>query len=391
MVDAGAPPEDAGLVFPQSRFVAVTAYTTPGMQGDPAIATIREAGDGGSSILETWSPTLDRVGERRIAWSTMRVEHLASNRDAVTAIAGTTTTGFAVHTLTMAAQPYPTAGQSSFVSPGLRLARLRVLNPAPGLVDPVVLLTDGAPATEVGVRRMSMTSTTPAVISSSTQALADDVVEFPGNTLSVSARCVDTCLFNGMPAGSGIAGPLLRNGVVGFTPTTNVIGGVSRFTSVITNMGMPIFADTSATRIATDGNQRYLLAGQIGQSLRIERRLLVGHSTDAQWTSTGPLMLHDVMRSPRGDTMLVLASVATAGVMLNGVPIPWTLGTGRNVVLITVENSATPIGITTWPLRGDQEPVGFAHTVNPGIIVENRVIIVGNQGSDGFLWSVLHP
>jgi hypothetical protein len=90
--------------------------------------------------------------------------------------------------------------------------------------------------------------------------------------------------------------------------------------------------------------------------------------------------------------VLVLATVDGPGITIFGRPIPYTVGASTlgNVVLLRIDVGGQP-SVTTWDLPGDQRAVGFVHSNNPGSAPENRVLIIGNQGNDAFIWSVLHP
>ena len=148
--------------------------------------------------------------------------------------------------------------------------------------------------------------------------------------------------------------------------------------------------NTAPTRLVTDGNMHIYAMGQLPNGvLHIERRAQdFGPSTT--FNSNAALTLVDTIRSPNPNTVLALATVEGPGVSMNGQPIPYTMGSQGNVVLLRVNtDNSQPVTVTTWDRPGDQRAVGFAHANNPG--AENRVIIIGNQGTDAFIWSVPHP
>lgn len=386
--------------MPNSRFIGIAAFRIPSMPGEASLATVREPIGGNTSVLETWSPDLvNQPTTRTLPWSTeLRVSQIASNLLGATAIAGTSSSALSARVVDPGVG-FTTPAFSTFLLetplPTTRLVRLRVLANGTGLTNPIVALTDGTQPTQAFVRRASANGMPPTTLSSSALATAvgDDLIELPGLRLGLSGRCESTCTLGGLIDNSSTVGPSPRFGVIPFVAASDTLQPPSSFVS-ITNGGFPSFANTAPTRLVTDGNAFLYTVGQLPLGvLHIEKRVLSSFAFVSSFTSNSALTAVDAIRSPRGNTVLVLATVDGPGVTIFGRPIPYTVGaaTQGNVVLLRIDVGGQPLTVTTWDLPGDQRAVGFASSYNPGVIAEDRVVIIGNQGNDAFIWSVLHP
>ncbi len=358
---------------------------------------MREPTSGGASFLESWSPDLFSQPARRVLpWATeVRATQIASNLLGTTAIGGRTSTSL-VARIVNPDSSFATPPSSTWLletpMPSTRLVRLRVLANGTGLVNPIVALTDGTQATQANIRRASANPQAPTIFAS-TLAVGDDLLELPSLRLGFTGRCESTCTLGGQIDNSTAIGQSPRFSVIPFAANGDGLQSPTSLIS-ITNAGVPSFDASAPTRLVTDGNAFLYTVGQkpLGV-LHIERRALTNFAIAASFKSNGRLTSVDAIRSPIGNTVLVLATVEEPGITIFGQPIPYTNGAGTqgNVVLLRIDVSGQPLTVTTWDLPGDQRAVGFVHSNNPGAIAENRVIIIGNQGNDAFLWSVLHP
>ena len=367
------------------------------MPGENVIATVREPIFGNDSILETWSPDLlSQLTTRTIPWSDIRVTDIASNVRGTTAIAGRTSVSIQARVV----DPefgFATPPMSTFLLETAlattRVVRLRVLSDNMSLTNPIVALTDGTQPNQVNLRRAASMSQPPVLLASSAlgTAVGDDLLELSGSRLVVTSRCEGLCTLGSLMNPSGAVGPTPRLGAIPFAPASNGFQAPTTLMTLTDSAGMISFPNTSRIRLATDETAFVYTCGQLPMGvLQVERRALSNLSYVTSFTSSGALTLVDVMKSPRPDTVLVLATVNGPGVTFAGNPIPYSVGAGVNVVLLRIE-AMQPPSITTWDRPGDQRAVGFVHTINPGFAPENRVIIIGDQGTDAFIWSVLHP
>ncbi|MBL8918283.1 MAG: hypothetical protein JNJ54_05445 [Myxococcaceae bacterium] len=388
---------DGGLLFPQSRFVAVATFEIPATSAVPSFATVREPLDGGVSVLEAWTPDLSRSGSRSLAWAAeLRAEQLASNQSGTTAIAGPGPTHFRAWIVSPTANfqtPRP-ADQFTLesVAPGTRLVRMRVLMGTAEVTDPLITLFDGPQPYEARLQRVAMSPGSPLLMSSPMTgvSLGDDLAEYPNNSVGISGRCESSCTFGGLSSSPGLVGPSLRHGMAGFSVLLPNLGPVSSFMAVYETGPVAVFSATRPTRIAATATTFFLAGQGSGDSLRVERRQLVGVARDGLWTSSNPLRVVDVLQTVP-DTVLILGWHQSSN-QINGpnggVNVAYTGATLRNVVLIKLTTSGMAPVVTTWDVPGDQEPVAMALT---RVGATEVLIIVGNQGPDAFLWRVPHP
>ncbi len=360
---------------------------------------MREPTSGGASFsfLESWSPDLfSKPAMRVLPWATeVRATQIASNLLGTTAIGGRTSTSL-VARIVNPDSSFATPPSSTWLLetplPSTRLVRPRVLASGTGLLNPIVALTDGSLANQASIRRASDMPQQPTIFSGTSMAVGDDLLELPGSRLGLTGRCDSTCNLGTLSDNGGMM-PTPRFGVIPFVAAADGLQPPTSLVSIATS-GVPSFDGNAPIRLVTDGNAFLYTVGQkpLGV-LHIERRALTNFAIAASFTSNGRLTAVDAIRSPIGNTVLVLATVEDPGITIFGRPIPYTNGAGTqgNVVLLRIDVSGQPLTVTTWDLPGDQRAVGFVHSNNPGAIAENRVIIIGNQGNDAFLWSVLHP
>lgn len=354
-----------------------------------------------TTVLETWEPSPGNpLSSRTMNWaSDMRVEQIASDGLGTTAIGGRVPNmGLMVRRVAPTIAFNAVGADHLLESPSstTRLVRLRVLAPASrSLVNPIVGLVDGTLPSEAILLRASTPPSLGVLFSSATTgtARADDVIELPMSRLALSGRCDNVCTLGSSISNPVAVGPTHRLGAIPFDPADAGLQPPTSFESIAFS-GVPSFDGNAPTRLVTDENAFVYTVGQkpLGV-LHIERRTLSNFAFVTAFTSNGPLTAVDAIRSPFNDTVLVLATVEGPGITISGQSIPYTAApaTMGNVVLLRLGIGMQPLSVTTWDLPGDQRAVGFAHSMNDGILPEHRVVIIGNEGTDAFIWSVLHP
>lgn len=241
------------------------------------------------------------------------------------------------------------------------------------------------------LQRVANTPGVPSLLSATMTgvAMGDDLAEYPNDRVGISARCQGFCTFGMLSSSPGLVDPSLRHGMAGFSVLAPTLSPNS-FVGINEAGPVAVFSFTRPTRIAATASVFFLAGQGAGDTLRIERRQLASVARDGLWTSSNLLRVVDVLQTVP-DTVLILAWHQSAN-QLNGpngsLPLGYTGGNQRNVVLIKLTTSGMSPVVSTWDVPGDQEPVGMAVT---RLGATDVVIIVGNQGPDAFLWRVPHP
>ncbi|MBL8920640.1 MAG: hypothetical protein JNJ54_17375 [Myxococcaceae bacterium] len=347
--------------------------------GNPVVLTLRDLGDGGATAVETWTQGLGRgaafVHQEDAGF---RATHVASNRQGLTVVGGTTAQNTRIDFI----NPMNLVGTVTVVpvSALRRLAQVKVLtNPPLALA-----LIDTLPYTTTLVRLASPFPAAPLSSVMTGSSEGDDFAEIPGaQRLSLVGRCAATCSFGAAFDNSPVAGPTARLA----TASTMVMSGATwpdtpTLTS-FTAVNDVRFAN-APLRVAADGQDLVVIAGtDRGLGLRIERHDLSDGGITS-WTSTTAVRVVDAIRSVEGAVLLLAHFDAPTSI--GGVTVPWAMQSGRNVLLIRVDRTS-PLSVTPFSDPGDQTPVAFAELLSN----TNRaagLMIVGNEGPDGFLWRV---
>ncbi|MDX2010272.1 MAG: hypothetical protein SFW67_08785 [Myxococcaceae bacterium] len=373
--------------IPDRRFVGLARIdpTAPPQR----FATVSEPIDGGSSILETWGaadggPLANR---RTTAWSSeLRVQAIGGT-GAITAVGGVAPAGLRLEFVNPANNfSAPSSVLLESAATGMpRVSRIRGLFAT--TTSPIVVLTDRTERHIARVRRFDTVFTSFGMQLFSTamtgDAFGDDLVELPAQS-STTGRLLVTGRADGQPSYASLTGlsygPITPRVAWSTFPLTSTGVNASppgQFVDLVTS-GAPTF--TGPVRAASDGNLFLWLGGQLtGGALRLERRALGDLGLQPPLDSTGPMVLVDLIRGPQG--VFVLAWVDRA-VSFAGQAIPYTPGTGSNVVVIAM----LPLGtqVLTWNLPGDQRPVAFEHA-------DGTLAILVNEGPMASFWRTPTP
>jgi hypothetical protein len=387
----GAP---ALTVWPTSnrRFVAIARVmpTGPGQR----FATVSEPLDGGISFLETWSSTSGGplANSRATLWnSDIRIQTIGGT-DSLTAIGGLVSGGaqptLRLESVNPAANfmPLSSITLETMTTPASRVVRIRG-TPNTG-TGPLMVFTDRSMRPTAVLRRYDLATLTnasePFASGPLGDALGDDVIELPPASSSagrvlVTGRCDGSCSFASAfglsygtltPRAAWTTFPL---GTVAFNAAP-----AGAFIDLVT-AGTATFS--GPVRAATDGSQFVYLGGQSNTgALLIERRAQTTLALNTVLSSSGPMTLVDLIRGPQG--IFVLAWVDRA-VTFAGLPVPWTAGSGANVVVIVLHPTQAP-SVRTWDLVNDQVPVAFEHA-------DGTLAILVNEGQASSFWRTPTP
>ena len=383
----------ASQSFVGTPFVAVTRFASANQPTDLTVATMRKSTDGGSTWLEAWTPDLTSrdAGSPTFSGFTTVPEALASNARGTTVVAlANTIVGGGPPTWNIApVDPLAgfNTGARSTVALGnvadFRFARLRVLDVAPDAGAPVIALLERRTGGLGGqLHRVPLSSTGQTqILTGSISFAADDVVELPGaNALAVGFRCHMTC---------GI-GTTFSN-VPDQRPWTAFVPADPRLNTLGSPTLNPTFGSVSGTsphRLV--GTQTaIMLAGQrpTNATQLVVQKLSLTGADQGVTTSSGPLRVVDAINGPDPDTVLILAASTGPGTF-GTQTIPHGANGLTDVVVINFSVSSNAYRVQTWSLPGHQVPVAMAWTNVSGIIESYRLIIVGNEGNDGFMWAV---
>lgn len=384
------PPPSISAPLLNRKFIGIARVA--GLGGYPAqrFATLSEAADGGSSMLDTWATDAGFVlSTRVVAWSDMHVQAIGSATDGRMAIGGVSGTNMLVLEYVEPTNFFAPSNPKtlSAAGPAGRVVRIRGVN---STAAPLMVLFDGVTANEARWQLPVLMGNTFGLQSFSSglsgAVTADDLVSTPfggiTNAVVVTGRCQGQCTFAGV-MGSMTLRSVGHLGWTEYDPTTGAINAAAAgsFRS-LTSGAVSSFNEASAIRAATDGNAFIYLAGQ-GSSgeLVIQPWTHTSPAPQPSIISTGPLTLVDFIRGPTG--VLLLARLNAAGVSFGGPGLPWTASNLGNVVVLRIDNTGA-LSARTWDLPGDQRPVAFEHA-------EGQLAILVNEGPDALLWRVPTP
>ncbi len=380
------------MTFVGSPFVGIATFRSPQAQADSAVATVRRVTDGGS-LLEAWNETLIRsTGARTIDAQTLTVEEVGTSPTGGFVVAGRTAPGASQSFAVVKLDPTNGfadvgSGLSSVeaVTAGARVVRVRLLSNSPD----AIVLVERASMNSATVFRMSM-PTPPGLTFTSAGTTPNlrgrDVVEAPLGALVVATRCGGAGVFCNIDALQAV----------------NSASSIGWWTSIpVLPMGgaldMPtehrLFDGTEGTgalRVGTDGPYLYVAAETTSGLLLLQRwALQAGATRIDEQISTAPMTPVDLIPSPTGSGVLVLAKTTTSNT-LGGLVLPHTSGNQANVVLIHTGPLATRA--VAFDLPGDQDPLGLATIRIPNTSpATDPVLIVENEGSHGVLWRTRLP